>query len=67
MRIFGMLLIVVGAAIIVFFGILTVGLGAADPAKEFIVALAFGGPIAALGLILVAIRKPEKKMPAGGA
>ena len=67
MRIFGMLLIAVGAAIIVFFGILTAGLGTADPTMEFIVALAFGGPIAALGLIIVAIRKPDKKTRAGDA
>ncbi len=64
MRIFGMILVTVGAAIIVVFGVLTAGtLPGVDPVKEFIVALVFGGPIAALGLILVAIRKPEKRGP----
>ena len=57
-----MLLAAAGAAIIVFFGILTAGLGAADPVKEFIVALAFGGPFSALVLLVVAIRKPEKRV-----
>ena len=62
MRIFGMILVTVGAAIIVVFGVLTAGtLPGVDPVKEFIVALVFGGPIAALGLVLVAIRKPEKR------
>ena len=61
MRIFGMILIILGAAFVLFFGVLTAGLGREDPAKEFIIALAFGGPFAALGLILVAIRKPERR------
>jgi len=65
MRIFGMILAIVGAAIIVFFGMRTADTGAADPA--FIVALAFGGPLAALGLLIVAMRKPRKKTPEGGA
>jgi hypothetical protein len=64
MRIFGMILITVGAAIIVVFGVLTAGmLPGVDPFKEFIIAVVFGGPLAALGLILVAIRKPEQRTP----
>jgi hypothetical protein len=59
-----MILVTLGAAIIVWFGVLTAGtLPGVDPVKEFIIAVVFGGPIAALGLILVAIRKPEQRTP----
>ena len=65
MRIFGMILAIVGVTIIVFFGMRTADTGAADPA--FVVALAFGGPLTALGLLIVAIRKSKKKTPEDGA
>ena len=70
MRIFGMLLVTVGTAIIVL-GFLTARTVAqvptGDPGGEFMWAVLVGGPLAALGLIIVAIRKPEKKMPKGDA
>lgn len=62
MRIFGMILATVGAAIMVF-GFLSAGTVAQDPVKEFIWSVLFGGPIAALGILIVVIRKPEKRAP----
>lgn len=64
MRIFGMILATVGAAIIVY-GLATASAFAqvarTDAGGEAMGMLMIGGPIAAVGLLIVALRKPEKR------
>ena len=65
-----MILATVGTAIVVWGFLMSVTTPIAyggNPPNDFVVGVMIGGPLAAFGLLLVAIRKPEKKTPKGGS